>query len=183
MLCLLRPYLLLTQLLRKREPMGAITVAKSHRREKPNAEPKANVGFSSPHDIFPRQFAEKCVNVCGYSAQPNTAPFTPAAPLSPKSFLKKTFWRGCGKMLLRQGAFCGYSLLHAIPNQAEGACEGSPRFCNPSLARGFLVISLLGMTARTSPPADFAPLGLVRRFVEMLLQADISPCVGRNDRE
>ena len=29
--------------------------------------------------------------------------------------------------------------------------------------------------------ADFAPLGLVRRFVEMLLQAGISPCVGRND--
>ena len=29
--------------------------------------------------------------------------------------------------------------------------------------------------------ADFTPLGLVRRFVEMLLQAGISPCVGRND--
>ena len=27
----------------------------------------------------------------------------------------------------------------------------------------------------------FAPLGLVRRLVEMLLQAGISPCVGRND--
>ena len=47
--------------------MGAITVANCPRRGKPNAEPKANVGFSSPHDIFPRQFAEKCVNVCEYS--------------------------------------------------------------------------------------------------------------------
>ena len=100
---------------------------------------------------------------CGHSAQPNTAPFTPAAPLSPKSFLKKTFWRGCGKMLLRQGAFCGHSLLHAIPNQAEGACEGSPRFCNPSLARGFLVISLLGMTKeRDTRPSKITPRGKPR---------------------
>ena len=28
---------------------------------------------------------------------------------------------------------------------------------------------------------NFAPLRLVRRFVGMLLQAGISPCVGRND--
>ena len=34
---------------------------------------------------------------------------------------------------------------------------------------------------RDSSLRYFAPLGLVRRFVEMLLQAGISPCVGRND--
>ena len=42
---------------------------------------------------------------------------------------------------------------------------------------------LLGMTWEwgTPLPADFAPLGLVRRFVEMFLKAGIPPRVGRND--
>ena len=94
-------------------------------------------------------------------------------------------------MLLRQGAFCGHSLLHVpepsrrfytssrtkpkvlhvIPNQAEGACEGSPRLLQPVPCKGIPRF------------ADFAPLGLVRRFVEMLLQAGISPRVGRNDEK
>ena len=113
-------------------------------------------------------------------------------------------------MLLRQGAFCGYSLLHVIPKRHTSlhvipkrrtrlhvipkrhtslhiipkrrtslhvipkrhtSREGSPRLLQPVPCKGIPRF------------ADFAPLGLVRRFVEMLLQAGISPRVGRNDEE
>ncbi len=56
-------------------------------------------------------------------------------------------------------------VLHVIPNE----CEGSPRLLQPVPCEGIPRF------------ADFAPMGLVRRFVEMLLQAGISPRVGRND--
>ena len=55
------------------------------------------------------------------------------------------------------------NFLSVIPNE----CEGSP--CKRQGAGGIPRF------------ANFAPMGLVRRFVEMLLQAGISPRVGRND--
>ena len=46
--CARAPYLPLTRLLRKSEPPRAILLRKQRRREKPNAEPTANVGFLFP---------------------------------------------------------------------------------------------------------------------------------------
>ena len=51
-LCLLRLNLLLTQLTRKSETARAKMLPFARCREKPNAEPKANVGFLSPLTTF-----------------------------------------------------------------------------------------------------------------------------------
>ena len=83
------------------------------------------------------------------------------------------------------------------PPLTQGSHKNATYFC------GRLQGSLFFMSSRTrnavewrDPPAsvgsgaipharlrlgNFAPLRLVRRFVGMLLQAGISPCVGRND--
>ncbi len=95
-------------------------------------------------------------------------------------FPKRTRIEGCIR-----AKFCHRerrAFLHVIPNQAKGftrhpevlhvipnECEGSPRLLQPVPCEGIPRF------------ADFAPMGLVRRFVEMLLQAGISPRVGRND--
>ena len=103
--------------------------------------------------------------------------------------------RGCGLLIFRQGAFLRAfgaadrrAVLHVIPNRAEGFTrhpEPSRRFYTSSRTEGAREGS-----PRLLPPvpcegiprfANFAPSGLVRRFVEMLLQAGISPRVGRND--
>ena len=66
------------------------------------------------------------------------------------------------------------SLSHVIPNDKSArqktralARERSPRLLSPS--------------REIHRFADFAPMGLVRRFVGMLLQAGIPPRVGRNN--
>ena len=97
-------------------------------------------------------------------------------------FPKRTRIEGCIR-----AKFCHRerrAFLHVIPNQAKGftrhpevlhvipnECEGSPRLLQPVPCEGIPRF------------ADFAPMGLVRRFVEMLLQAGISPRVGRNDSQ
>ena len=63
-LCLLRLNLPLTRLMRKGEPPRAKLLPKQRRREKTNCQPLCGVQWvvSQSHGIFPRQFAEKCVN-------------------------------------------------------------------------------------------------------------------------
>ena len=87
-------------------------------------------------------------------------------PLFLSNFSGKPLWQGLRVVCASaQGEYCAF--LHVIPNE----CEGSPRLLQP--------IPCEGIPRRKS--SNFAPMGLVRRIVEMLLQAGIPPRVGRND--
>ena len=63
-------------------------------------------------------------------------------------------------------------VLHVIPKRRTSR-EGAPRLLQP--------VPCGEIPRRKS--SNFAPMGLVRRIVEMLLQAGISSRVGRNDKE
>ena len=65
------------------------------------------------------------------------------------------------------------------------AARDLPGCCSLSLARGFLRSTPFRVRndGRMGARPNFAPMGLVRRIVEMLLQAGIPPRVGRNDGE
>ena len=54
---------------------------------------KQNHAFAPRYPICAYLRASRQGAFCGHSAQPNATPFTPAAPLSPKSFPMKIFWR------------------------------------------------------------------------------------------
>ena len=83
---------------------------------------------------------------------------------------------------MQSTARAGQSLSHFV---TAPFAQGSLSSCHPEHGTKWSGGIPSQVTERGGIPrfADFAPMGLVRRFVEMLLQAGISPRVGRNDSQ
>ena len=61
---------------------------------------------------------------------------------------------------------CGHSILHVIPNQAKGACEGSPRLLHPIPCEGIPRVGRNDGQAGHAPPSKIMPQGAPRLFTQ-----------------